>query len=350
MNKLFIDTSAFYSKGHNFSEENTIIRLLIKNKNEQKYEYCNLSVIDNEIIDDLKEKVSEEESKVKKIKWIKNYIDDSNIINECNRFLEEYNDFKKNINAIDHDVSKINPEKIFQKYFENQLPFEIKTTKKSEFPDAFISEYLNNLTVISGEKIYFVSEDKGLNKSLNANIEIYDDLEKFLSNINGVDSITYHKLLNFICNNLAAIAKKLINKINFEYYDLEDEVFEVEDIKIQRILNIDVVENENGKYYINCETDFLILEGDFSCLDYNNSYMPNDCDFYAVREYMRTNELPIVNFEFLLVLTDIGSDQYDIEIANELTVSVNYELFEKSGCRSYSCDENSWDQDGGPYR
>ena len=70
--------------------------------------------------------------------------------------LIDYENFKKNILAVNCSIEKINPEKAFNKYFKVELPFELKKEKKNGFPDAFISEYLNDLSKKDNNKIYFI--------------------------------------------------------------------------------------------------------------------------------------------------------------------------------------------------
>lgn len=171
MNKLFIDTNAFDRIGLNFDEKNPIIYLLIKNVNDKMYEYHSLSVIDNEVISHIKEKCLDAYNKLNRFKWLKKYISEDELKTNCYKDLTDYNQFKEKISAIKCDVSKINPEDIFDKYFKVEYPF-AKGDKRKEFPDAFISTYVNNLKCPTTEKIYFVSNDNTLKKSLNNNIVI----------------------------------------------------------------------------------------------------------------------------------------------------------------------------------
>ena len=100
-----------------------------------------------------------------KFEWIKNYVKEKDIDANCYKELIDYENFKKNIFAVDCSLEKVNPENVFKKYFKVELPFELKKEKKSEFPDAFISEYLNDLSRKDDDKIYFISNDDGLVKS-----------------------------------------------------------------------------------------------------------------------------------------------------------------------------------------
>lgn len=68
------------------------------------------------------------------------------------------------------------------------MPFELKKEKKSEFPDAFISEYLNDLSGKDDDKIYFISNDDGLVKALDKSIITFKNITSFFSEINSDDS------------------------------------------------------------------------------------------------------------------------------------------------------------------
>ena len=112
MNKLFVDTNAFESIGFNFDLKNPIIKALMRNAKSGEYIYYNLSVIDNEVTNHIKDRCLKEYSKVKKIKWLKSYLKDNDIKDNCFKDLTDYEKFKNNIAAISCNVSSINPEDI----------------------------------------------------------------------------------------------------------------------------------------------------------------------------------------------------------------------------------------------
>lgn len=352
MNKLFIDTNVFEKIGYNFDEKNPIISVMIKNIKDKEFEYCNLSVIDNEIQSHLNIRAEEEMKIVTKKRWIMKYISDDDIKKNCYKDLIDYDNFKNNIAAINCNVSKINPEDVLNKYFKIEYPFEKNVRKRKEFPDAFISEYINQIIMSGDEKIYFITDDVGLKKSLNSNIIVYKDLETFLSDINNISPIEYKKIEEMIFANIELIQEKVKEKMNFEYYDLEEEEIDVNSIEFQNIINIQVIDNKEGSYYINCQCDFLILKGEFSCLDYNNSYMPNDCDFYAIQEFIKTQELAINDYEFIIEVVKSEECNYSFNFLDKYDVRIDYETMEQSCCERYSNYdvEDSWSQDGGPYR
>ena len=90
MNKLFIDTNIFESKGFNFDQRNILIKLLIENAKNKNYEYYNLSVIDKEIISHITDRCSSRKRELfRRFKWIKNYVKEKDIIH-----FAKYNNLK----------------------------------------------------------------------------------------------------------------------------------------------------------------------------------------------------------------------------------------------------------------
>ena len=352
MNKLFVDTNAFVKMGYNFDEQNPIISVIIKNIIDKKYKYYNLSVIDNEIASHLETRFLEDFEKAKKIKWINNYITDDVIKENCLEKIAAYKKFKQNIGAIECNVENINPEKILEKYFKKELPFEDKKDKRKEFPDAFIAEYLNNIRIENEEKIYFVTNDNGLKKSLNSNVMVFSDLESFLSSINSISPREYKKIEGFIVDSISSIEEKIFQNKKIEINNLEQESISVDKIKIQKIIDIQVIDKNENSYIINCKCDFLILEGEFACLDYNNSCFMKSNDYYFSPEYIVLKEMALNDFEFIIKINYNEDDELFISYFDEYKININYESIEKCYSDIYLDydGEDSWSQDGGPYR
>lgn len=348
MNKLFIDTNAFEKIGFNFDERNPIISTILKNVQEGEYEYYSLSVIDEEIKSHINNRCESQFNNVKKFKWLKNYISDEQVRENCFKDLKDYEMFKKNISAKPCNVSKINPEDILKKYFKIEYPFEKCNEKRKEFPDAFISAYVNDLVETEKEKIYFVTNDKGLQKSLNDKIIIFEDLETFLSEINNISPKKYKQVEKVIYDNIKMIEDNIFKKMNLIYNDLEDEEIDVNNINIQNIIDIKVIDNEEDTYFISCKCDFLILHGTFSCLDYYNSYMPNDCDFYTVQEYIKIDEIAINDYEFIVKLNLNEETDFELNFLDNYDIYIDYELLNEMQYDNSSFDgETSFSQDGG---
>ena len=346
MNKLFVDTSAFQQKGLNFDIRNPIISTIIKNVENGKYEFCNLSVIDNEIISHLGKRCLEEYKSVQKRKWIKNYISDEEIKNNCYKDLTDYTNFKKRISAILCDVSIINPEKIFSKYFKIEYPFENNKDKRKEFPDAFISEYINLLSQSTDECVYFVSSDDGLRKSINEKVKCYDDLESFLSDINKVSSKIFESIEEYILNNYYLIQKNLFERFTFEIEDLNDEKLEIENIEI-KITDIKVIDKENDTYYVSCTCNSLDLFGDFIFLEpkYNLNAFGEIIDFEP--DFLELHYLTKKNYEFIIKVNELEDNNFSLEFLDKYIIKLSNETIEDS--IDYDAEGN-WDQDGGCFR
>ena len=346
MNKLFVDTNVFESMGFNFDIKNPIIAVMLKNAKDKEFEYYSLSVIDGEVLAHLNDRGLKEYNYLKKVKWLKKFLSDQEIKDNCYKDLIDYQQFKDNIAAIHCDLSKINPEKIFKKYFNLEYPFEKADKKRYEFPDAFIAEFINGVPIKDDEKIYVVTNDQGLKLSLNSNIYVYDSLELFLADINNIKPKKYKAIEKFILTNTELIQNKMYDNKNVKYNDLEDEEIDVDDIKIQNIIDIKVIGSKDDTYYVSCKCDVLKLQGCFSCLDYYNSYAPNDCDFYAIQEYIKAEELIINNYEFIIEIVDSDNDNYLIKFQDEYDIEIDYKLIAVADCERYNYDgEDSFTQD-----
>lgn len=337
MNKLFIDTNIFEKSRFNFTDDNPVIFLLIKNIKQGEYEYYNLSIFDKEIIKHISEECSKEFLELRKRTWLFNYIDEDTMKKKCYKKLTDYEQFKKDVKAVDCDVSAVNPEDVFQKYFNVEYPFENKDDKKSEFPDAFASAYVNNIMVNNNEKTYFVTNDNGLRKSFKEEIITYNSIEEFLSEFNNVLPYQYKKIQTFIYDNIDSIAKELRKKIFLDSF-LEDFEFELDDIKINNISDINIIGMDgDNKYFVNCKCDELVLTGDFSCLDYSNSYLPNDCDYYIVQKYVRASMLSIHNYEFMIEI-NVEDDSFYFSYLEHYYVTVTYKDMLEAECECFDYD------------
>ena len=352
MDKLFIDTNIFESKGFNFDKRNILIKVLTNNIKANKYKYYNLSVIDNEIISHIKKKSGDEEKLLKKqYKWIEKYMDEKTIHDNCFKNLIDYKKFKEDIGAVNCDVSKINAEKIFKKYFDIKFPFEVKEDKRKEFPDAFISEYINDLSKAESDRVYFVSKDNGLKKSLDESITKYDSIEKFLIAINGIPPEDFLNIKNYIKSNLDEIGLRLLENGDFKNIDLEEEIIEPELIKLSDEFNFEILDVNENEIYVSCIFDKLIISGDFRCLDYENSYWPNDEEYYVYTEYYGTNEIQYDDYEMNLKIKKHNED-YIIEYDNIYPIEINFEKIKEYATEHFSPyddydGEDSWAQDGG---
>ncbi len=341
MNKLFVDTNAFEKIGYNFSEKNLIIKTLIQNVRDKKYEYYSLSVIDGEISSHLNQRGDQEYKLISNRKWIKKYISDEKIREHCYKDLVDYNNFKINISAKKCDISSVNSEEIFKKYFKVEYPFENRKEKRKEFPDAFIVSYVNSIEISNNEEIYFVTNDKGIKNALKEEIEVFDDLNEFLAKINNASPDVINKIKDCINNKLKDIQEELLNKIELKSIDLNYENLQLDNLVIQKITDIDIISHKDKQFFVNCKCDFLILDGEFICEDYTKSYSSmDDIDFFVL------NRLLISDYEFSIIVSETEED-YKIEFQEKYVFPITYELMQEiSLCNYYDYDgEDEWAQD-----
>ncbi|NLL01958.1 MAG: hypothetical protein GX265_02930, partial [Mollicutes bacterium] len=336
MSMLFVDTCIFEKKGLNFDKENIIINALLDCYKNGKFKFYNLSVIDNEIKNHIKLRADKDLNTLKKFKWLKELIDYNDIEKKCYKDMEDYESFKKNIGAINCNVSEINPELVFKKYFSLEFPFENKKDKRSEFPDAFTSEYLNEIkTKNEQETIYFITDDEGLKKSLNPSIVVYKSIEEFLKELNGIDIKEYSFIKKLIIDNLSDISSNILARLNLKVSFMESEIIEPDGIILNNKFLFDVINVSGDEIYVSCVFSELTLTGEFSCLDYNNSYWPNDEDYYTYIQYIKANGIKYedVELEFKIIKKD---NDYLIEYNNIYNLDINFDILEENANESFS--------------
>lgn len=352
MDKLFIDTNVYEAKGFNFDEKNILIKVLTNNIKNRKYEYCNLSVIDNEIKSHINKKCTESKRILhKKYKWIENHIEENIIYENCYKDLIDYENFKNVTSATNCDVSLINPEKVFKKYFSMELPFEDNKNKRKEFPDAFIVEYLNDLINNSLDyKIHFISNDNGIKQALDKKIDKYTTIEEFLTTINGMDPDNYSNVIQIIEENLSMISSEILSRLDVKCTFIEEEEINIDAVILSKNFDIEILDEDENKIYVNCIFREMSLLGSFICLDYENSYWPNDEEYYVYTQYLKADKIDIENFEMSLTI-DKNNGEYELGFDNIYSVEINYEKMKEFACDSFSPlddydGEDSWTQDG----
>lgn len=336
MKKLFIDTNIYDSRGLNFDEKNIIIKILIDCAQKNKFVYLNLSVIDNEILAHLKKRGAESEKNLKKNhKWITKYINDVEIYNNCYKDLIDYEKFKESIKAINCNVSKIDSEVILKKYFDVELPFEKKEVKKNEFPDAFIAEYINDFVVNNKhDEVIFVSQDNGLMKSISEDVKKYSSIEEFLMDLNGVDVNKYSFINHIITDNLTNISSNILNNLELDIKFIDEEEIEPTGVFINNDFDFYVIDDSENTISVSCTFKELHLSGNFTCLDYDNSYWPNDEDYYTYIEYIKSEDIKYedVNIEFDIVK---DGEDFIIEYDGKYTLDIDFNIIKENATEHY---------------
>ena len=348
MNKLFIDTCIFEAKKFNFGSDSLFVKILNKNVSDNKYVFCNLSIIDSEIKKHIAEECQNNENKILKLfdknKWAYNFINNKQVHCNCYKKSDDYEKFKKNINAYNCDVSDINPEIIFDKYFNIKLPFEDNKKKKSEFPDAFVAEYINNLSKNKTNKIYFITCDDGLFDALDPDVKKYKSIEHFFTDINGIDPKNYEFVLDLIKNNKKDMCSNILERGSFNNVDLENETIEPESIIISDNYNLEILDENDEEIFIECIFEEVSLLGDFSCLDYDTaSYDKYVC--YSI-DQLNSDKIDFKNYSVYLTIKK-ESNNYKIEYNDCYNFDISYDKMKENGYLYVGDDyyEDSWIQD-----
>lgn len=223
---VFIDTSAYESKNFQFGKY-----ALGKLEEFIKSEELTLIITDitiKEVEKHLREKAFEAAGLVKKIKknamFLRNTPDlpcygiFENISGDeiYDIVYKKFQSFLEIGNVENISVDSIKPSIVFEKYFSEKPPFG-KKNKKSEFPDAFVLEAINQASLNMSELIYVVSTDP--------------DMKKFC---NSIDNLTYLEKVDDLIDLTIRNAEYLKEPVKFAdliYSYLETKI--IDEIKSQ---------------------------------------------------------------------------------------------------------------------
>ncbi|PYT70744.1 MAG: hypothetical protein DMG39_14840 [Acidobacteria bacterium] len=94
--------------------------------------------------------------------------------------VKQFEDFLEKTKATIIDCSGVNPELVFQQYFELKLPFQEKKDKRHEFPDAFAIEALKDFSRSEGRDIVVITGDQGFRTVCETHgMTVLETVEKF---------------------------------------------------------------------------------------------------------------------------------------------------------------------------
>jgi hypothetical protein len=151
--------------------------------------------------------------------------------------LKQFEDFVKETQATLVDASKVNPEVVFQKYFDLQLPFQQKQEKRHEFPDAFAIEALRHHAQSSGHEVVVITGDKGFRGACEAHaITVFESLEEFLNreNTERESKISEHILKCFETNR-DEVEQQIKQQFEMSAFILTDQEGEVDSATIEAL-------------------------------------------------------------------------------------------------------------------
>lgn len=327
-NAIFIDTNVFEKLGFNFDKRNKILdqyKLLLKNPN---YENVSVSVIDNEIKQHIKNRMAENESSIKKhCKWIYDVIDKDVIKENLNKNLKDYEKFKSDINTIYKDLSKINPEKVMEKYFNIKYPFEL--SKKDEFKDAFFLEAIYKYAEEHQTYTSFIviSNDEGIKKSIdeqnNKKINYFSSIEEFIDITINYPQEERIKIFDYIVG--YDFTEQITQNIKINILDIEEEEIEIDKYSFQGIYFPKIIKKSKDKIIVVCDMNISLI-GKFKCLDYDNSYYSNEEREYLYKVYKERNYLNYI-CQTLVEISIEDEKLVSASIVDLPEIDIDYESF-----------------------
>lgn len=189
---VFIETQVFYT--NNYDYQRTAFRELIARVKQNRIRVVLCSVTVGEVIRQVEEKVREAAVVVddtkRGLRVLANSaqpevagrvkrLDVKTVVAELDA---QFRDFLKESKAEVIDVSDVDAELVFEKYFRFELPFERKKEKRMEFPDAFAIEALRayakendvDLTILTADKGFKAACEKYGMRTLNTVEEFLD--------------------------------------------------------------------------------------------------------------------------------------------------------------------------------
>lgn len=339
---IFIDTSAYMQNNFDYSNSSfSALKSLIKSGDLRLF----ITIItENEIKSNIKQEIDKARVVTKKfsnegrILWsvtsfdFKTLFRNKKLDNVEDELIEQLNKFLKETKAKYIPINNVNPEKVFDLYFEVKPPFG-SGDKKEEFPDAFVIEALKDWCDKNDDKIYVISNDKDFKTALTGNTEaIYlKNIEQFLDLYNKFMSDLPDKILDILDD--VKVLENIEDKIKEEFetivFWLDDEDGAVEDVEATDVTIED-------RYVINSTNDYAELDVDaeitfsaeVSFLDNERSYYDKEEGKYLVRNYLKGRvqrkiripvkleiELDAVRKEFISVQSVVINRKRDIEFS-----------------------------------
>lgn len=292
---VFIDTNIYEEENYNFDERNEVFKSFIELVRKKEIKNVIISVIDNEIKEHLKERMEENERGIKKYcKWVKDLLEEEVINQNLKKELIDYEKFKENSLTEIVTLENINPEIVLNKHFKKEVPF--TKSKPNEFKDAFfvqgILKYVEDNNI---GRFVIISKDKDVIKSfetLNKDCFIVlKSIKELLDLVANYGQERKEKIIKYI--NSYDLKGLIEEKYSVNYFDIEEENIEIENIDITGIYGIDIMQSKDESVLVACDIG-IALKGKFSCLDYENSYYSSEEGEYLYKQYIERDELMYV--------------------------------------------------------
>ncbi len=292
---VFIDTNIYEQLGYNFDDRNQILKSFKKLIEEKEVHNVMISVIDGEIKAHLENRIIENKKGIKKhCKWITEIIDEDVINEKLSKDKKDYEKFKENTKTEIIKISDIDAEIILEKYFKIQPPFENK--KRNEFKDAFFVEAISNYIKKNLNTRYVViTKDEGVQKAIqglrNSRIEIVSSIQQLTDIVINYGSKRKEEIMDYIKS--YDLKSQIEETYSIDYLDIEEENIDIDDIDVYGVFGIDILRDLENSVLVACDVG-VVLKGEFSCLNYDNSYYSSEEREYLYKEYINKNELMFI--------------------------------------------------------
>lgn len=246
-NPIFLDTQVFYSNNFNFGR--TAFKELVGRVETDRVRVVLTSITVREVKRHIHARVKDASKLVDKVRKDLRILESSSVpeVSVRARRLDgdavtveiicQFDKFLQQSRAVVLDCNDVDPEIVFDKYFNVVLPFEHREEKRREFPDAFVVEVLKSFAVEERVPITVISGDKGLCGAAKASgMKTYDSLELFLDSENREwdEKISKH-LLDCYDRSVEKIKRDVEHDFEQSVFVLTDVNGEVENTIIKRI-------------------------------------------------------------------------------------------------------------------
>lgn len=292
---VFIDTNIYEEMDYNFNDKNSVLQAFKKLVAENEVKNVVISVIDGEVKKHLEDRQVDSRRAIKKYcKWINCVVKEDIIKENLNKEFMEYEEFKKETKAEILKIDNINSQRILEKYFAEEPPFESR--KKFEFKDAFfveaILEYIKKKSYI---RVAVITKDQGIGKAINKfgteGMKVFKSIQELVDFVINYGEKRKRELVEYVKN--YDLKSLIVKEYSLDYCDMKEENIEVDDIDIMGIYNMEILNDLTTNVIAVCDIG-VALKGKFSCLDYENSFYSYEEKKYLYKSYINKNELMFV--------------------------------------------------------
>lgn len=286
---VFIDTSIYENKNYQFGQH--ALGRLQELVEEEKLHLLITNVTREEIDSHLRRKSEDAAAKIKKIKKAAKFLrntpdlDCHGIFTSVNSqeiydvISKKFGDFVENGFVETVDISIVNPQVVFDAYFNARPPFD-KESKKHEFPDAFALEAIKKISSDRGHSVYIVSSDGDMKSFCEneANFIYLESIDDLIDMIVRSDK-AYEEPAKFadevfelLQEQIVAHAQQSLEDGEFDYENADpfDEIInsvEINSVNIEK-KSLQSVEAESAEYEVNFE---VVITANCTVSDYDRS-------------------------------------------------------------------------------